>query len=251
MNYGKGICSICLKEGNLSFDHVPPKCCGNKDNSRYIRYLPEYLSECLKAKPLHSQNGIKFRTLCAKCNNDLGSKYDRSLMSLCKSIIKMGNNHICSCPAAPININKAVIGHLLATTNPMVNRKVENDWRKFYLDTSEQLPKEFCEKYSLFCFYYPYKESVFILRNFVSFGFFSGPLSCLYFYPAAFVFCNKQKVSHCTDFLTAKRSESLEIGFWIGNDGRLLDPCWPAVPSSDIVVCDIASAEQSVIKIKK
>lgn len=70
-----GDCCICGKNGLLTQEHVPPKQAYNK-----IRTVEYTLSDVLtsgkdSSKRKTKQGGVKFETLCEKCNNDTGSWY--------------------------------------------------------------------------------------------------------------------------------------------------------------------------------
>lgn len=192
----KSKCSICLKEKILSVDHIPPKCCGNKFDSFYINYTPEYLSVNASKKLIHSQNGIKFKTICSKCNNDLGSKYDTELGKFYKCMIEIDKGDLNDFSINILLIVKSVVGHLLAAGEPNFCIPAK-EMRKFYLSTKRNDLTHFCEKYSLFCLNYPYKESIFIMKNFVPVFLrkdikkIDFVISFIYFYPFAFIFADK------------------------------------------------------------
>lgn len=104
-----GVCSICLEEKILSDDHVPPKCCGNNKDSYYRRFTPEYLEETSKLAPIHSQNGVKLRTICNKCNNDLGAIYDVELEKFYKSSLSQLSKEVVFYPFDLFKVIKAVL----------------------------------------------------------------------------------------------------------------------------------------------
>jgi hypothetical protein len=73
-----GQCNICGAIGALTEDHTPPKGC-LKPTQVELRHLVHLLAEDQPAntKGRFSQNGVKYRTLCHRCNNTLlGTKYD-------------------------------------------------------------------------------------------------------------------------------------------------------------------------------
>lgn len=63
------------KNIRLTWDHVPPKFCFNSERAKYNSLLEinkDYSYTYI------TQNGIKYRFICSKCNNDLlGSDYDK------------------------------------------------------------------------------------------------------------------------------------------------------------------------------
>ena len=75
--YGK--CHICGKEGQLSFEHIPPKGAFNKTPIRMAKGLE--VLQTLKRNDFEDiyckiyQRGSGGYTLCIKCNNDAGAWY--------------------------------------------------------------------------------------------------------------------------------------------------------------------------------
>ena len=83
-----GICKICLSNCKLTEDHVPPK--GGIDVEEVI--IKNYLDSISKEREIKgkhifiSQNGVKFPTICGKCNNEnLGKYYDPVLEEMRES----------------------------------------------------------------------------------------------------------------------------------------------------------------------
>jgi hypothetical protein len=68
-----GKCRICGKEGNLSFEHVPPQSAFNKVT--VIEYTLESWITKRKVKGKQRQGGIGAYTLCESCNNNTGTWY--------------------------------------------------------------------------------------------------------------------------------------------------------------------------------
>ncbi len=255
-----GVCSICLEEKILSDDHVPPKCCGNNKDSYYRRFTPEYLEETSKLAPIHSQNGVKLRTICNKCNNDLGAIYDVELEKFYKSSLAQLSKEKAFYPFDLLKVVKAVIGHFLASAKPQ-NIPQDNDMRNFCNSDDEKTIKAFSQKYSLLCLGYPYKASIFILRNYVTAYLktsekqIPGLLSSLYFYPFAFIFTRKCSLSYGTDFLNFLLSDdkqllSISLTDWCETDGNLLCPTWPAVADDSHLFIITSAAKESAFKPK-
>jgi hypothetical protein len=72
-----GKCRICGKDGQLSFEHVPPQAAFN--NAPAVGYkMDEYLraqGDLASMRGEKSQRGVGAFTLCIKCNNDTGAWY--------------------------------------------------------------------------------------------------------------------------------------------------------------------------------
>ena len=255
-----GICSICLKEKFLSDDHVPPKCCGNNKDSYYRRFTPEYLDGSSNGKLIHSQNGVKLRTICNKCNNDLGTIFDVDLERFYKSSLAQINKQSKFYSFDLLKVIKAVIGHFLASAKPY-DKPQDNDMRKFYNSNADKDVEEFANKYSLFCLGYPYKDSIFILRDYVTV--FLHPnqkkiedlLSSMYFYPFAFILTHNQTLQYGCNLLTFFRANkigrlSISLDDWREIDGNMLGPTWPAIADDSHFFIVTQAAKQSAFKVK-
>jgi len=57
-----GYCAICNQYGKLTYDHIPPKSCGNESITRIN--FPHNNKQTENAN-----RGLRFRTICADCNN--------------------------------------------------------------------------------------------------------------------------------------------------------------------------------------
>jgi hypothetical protein len=77
-----GRCNICGTSGPLTEDHTPPKGCYPPTAVELHSVVTRLNRDADGAgKPRLSQNGVKFRTLCGRCNNGLlGSDYDPPLI---------------------------------------------------------------------------------------------------------------------------------------------------------------------------
>ena len=113
-------CNICRREELLSYDHVPPK--GGIDLSivEQETILERVTVEQGKRKYSISQNGVKFRTICRKCNSILGEKYDTVLNDFAIGVGKFLKSTIDLPPIVhyetrPTALIRALLGHLLAT----------------------------------------------------------------------------------------------------------------------------------------
>lgn len=170
-----GYCSICGMYGDLTHDHVPPKG-GMKMKPVEIRTLAQaYYGSPTKA--IVSQNGVKFRTLCGRCNNELlGTKYDPELRNFTDQVSLFLRNLIESNiyfpPNQPFQIRtqrvvRAIVGHLLAaflpddTSRPQPASPAYDSLRSYFLDDNEPIPKEL----SIYIWLYPVKDQI-IIRGF-------------------------------------------------------------------------------------
>lgn len=73
-----GVCALCSKHGELSFEHVPPESSFN-DNPIFIKKHQHLFdkSSFLYGKRIRSNRGSGDYTLCISCNNKTGGWYGK------------------------------------------------------------------------------------------------------------------------------------------------------------------------------
>lgn len=115
-----GPCNICGDVATLTEDHTPPKG-WQRPTQVEIRHISSHLGSGPPTKQVRrSQNGIKYRTLCGRCNSGLlGSRYDPKLISLATelSLYLRTGMHFGSqitLLAQPQAIMRSVLGHIAA-----------------------------------------------------------------------------------------------------------------------------------------
>jgi hypothetical protein len=110
-----------------------------------------------------SQNGVKFRSLCQRCNNErLGRDTDPDLIRICNQVHGLLSTKLILpsrllVPVRPQRLIRAVVGHLLAYgINRVPKGPFEVAMAQYFLDTSMPTPP------GMECFYwvYPYTDQV-------------------------------------------------------------------------------------------
>ena len=115
---------------------------------------------------LYSQNGLKFRTLCKRCNTGLlGGNYDRTLNEFARSVGRILRSPVSLpsqfvVPTKPARLLRSLCGHLLAAKSEVEHTKLDEAMRIFVQDPSAKFPGELNVLY----FVYPYTR-VFIAHN--------------------------------------------------------------------------------------
>lgn len=148
--FGKkiGECNICGNIGKLTEDHSPPKSCV-RPKAVQIRHIIGLLADQeIQERGRISQNGLKFRTLCHRCNNGLlGLRYDPALAQFTNRVSNVLNSSlrlptVTYITGKPQFIMRAVFGHLAAQGVDRYSKGTEtDDLRDAFLDTSIQFPE--------------------------------------------------------------------------------------------------------------
>jgi len=111
------ICNICcnyFKDG-LSEDHVPPKCMGNVGLFHYVNLFNYMMLKEIKYHGI-SRNGIKYQTVCQKCNNEKLKIFDDAINALFSNFIEtnISNKISIRLRVKPNKIIRGIMGHFLS-----------------------------------------------------------------------------------------------------------------------------------------
>lgn len=191
------ICNICRQKKQLTEDHVPPK--GSVSTKAVVikQFFQHMIGEN-EASVIISQNGVKFKTICARCNNSL-INFDKQLKYFCQRVSKAISSKLILPNPYPIEcrpnaIMKSVLGHLLAAKTQTDDVVIDAAIRPCLQDFSIPIP----DNIHIFYWIYPYTNTR-ILRDFVmpakrgnfkSYGFFN----MIKFYPIAFLISDNLSV---------------------------------------------------------
>lgn len=238
----KDRCNICGKVSDLTWDHVPPKFCFNDGKTQYNSIFE------INKKSSYTQiaqNGIKYRSLCAECNNNiLGSNYDKEYKKLVDLLYK-----IYITPATiprylevkSLKVNKiarAIVGHFLAARNEYLDGDLENKLRKYFLNDKLKPPKELKLLYYVYIY-----NTIMIIRDVVpkkfgeeEYSIPEGLISCINTFPLAFILVhdceNNPGLSDLFEICTEDINEDLNIkidllSYMYPNGKELRNPYWP------------------------
>ena len=148
--FGKhvGECNICGSIGKLTEDHSPPKSCV-RPKAVQIRHIISLLADQgVQEKGRISQNGLKFRTLCHRCNNELlGLRYDPALAEFTNRASHVLSSSlrlptVINVRGRPQLIMRAVFGHLAAQGVERYRKGPETEvLRDAFLDPVIPLPE--------------------------------------------------------------------------------------------------------------
>lgn len=158
-----GECNICGAVGPLTDDHTPPKSCV-RPTDMVLRHVAQVLNaEKPETRGQVLQNGVRYRTLCARCNNHLlGLTYDPALASFCNEVAKLVDSSLVLpallyVPGFPQRIARAIFGHIAAQGVGRYRKGEHTEsMRDWFLDETAPLPVAIRFAYWL----YPYRQQI-------------------------------------------------------------------------------------------
>jgi len=240
-----GICNICGVLSRLTNDHVPPKGVPLVGQS-YLEKLTDSLgAERSRKTGRIFQRGVKYRSLCSKCNNVLlGGAYDPTLIGLCKEVHSTLSLRVHLPITLTLRINRLVrafVGHILS--HGLGQHRLgtfSSQLTDYFLDESFPFPEDL----RAYCWIYPYKAQVVAhgLGSIFDFRSSSDPFvfSLIKFYPVGFM-CSiaalPDKEAHLVtriDNLTSGHIDDEK--HVVLNRSRIPSGRWPEAPGKNGVV---------------
>jgi hypothetical protein len=160
-----GKCNICLKEANLTWDHVPPKSGIELSAVEMQTVLQRFTTN--NNKFLISQNGVKYRTICKSCNEFLGGTYDKVMNEFSRTLSKYLNStlilpKIISIKTKPNLLVKGIIAHLISAKAEIDEVTFDKIFRKFILNKNASIPEDL----HIYYWVYPY-NNIIVIRDFM------------------------------------------------------------------------------------
>ena len=241
-------CNICGTISDLTWDHVPPKFCFNNAKTKF-NSLFEINSDNTYTRV--AQNGIKYRSICANCNNKLlGSIYDKEYKKLVELLYNLyitpGKiSRYIDVQGIKINkVSRAIVGHFLAARNEFVDTKVEKELREYFLNPDLKPPKGFKLLYYIYIY-----NTIMIIRDVVpkkigsiEYEIPDGFISCLNTFPISFILAyeceNDAGLMDIFELCTENIEESITmridlLSYKYPNGKMLRNPYWPCNISDD------------------
>lgn len=161
-------CNICGQYSDLTWDHIPPKGITHGES-----VIANTVIDKLPAPTKHMkrfQSGIKYRSLCSKCNNVILGENDKVYQQFIEDVERqLSSPVLLNKIVVPVKINRlcrAMIGHALAAKNSFEADVVpDQQMRQYVLNSAMKLTEN-----RLYIWLYPYK-TIIIARDFVTRGF--------------------------------------------------------------------------------
>ena len=234
-----GQCNICGEISKLTEDHTPPKGC-IKIKTVELHHIIENLGAVPpKSRGLHSQNGVKYRTLCSRCNNQLlGKEYDPSFINFVNTVgnflkTELHLPSVMYVTAKPQRIMRSLLGHLCAQGVDRYDKgAITEPIKQYFLNPSIPLPANI----KIYYWPFPYKYHVMARDCALVDLRIHEPISIwfLKFFPIAFLvtFDEKGKYSFRLTELSKWGEESIdfetELPVFLG---KILPQFWPGAPT--------------------
>lgn len=188
-----GPCNICGNHGPLTEDHIPPKGVSRLGQMAMMNIVDLLSVQRPSKSTRYFQNGVKYRTLCQKCNNELlGHEYDPTLVSACKDVRAYLESRLYLPPeiqiqAKPNRLVRSIVGHILAHgIEEHRNGEMIEELTDYFLDNNQTFPK----RLRLYYWVYPYNDQVTIKGAVVSMHYWNSfaVFMLLKFFPLSFFF---------------------------------------------------------------
>lgn len=239
-----GRCNLCGSHGQLTEDHIPPKGAIRITQMEMLHLIQVLSASCSMSRGRLSQDGVKFRTLCGRCNNDLlGTRYDRELIRYVNSIGTILKSSLrlpprINVPVVPQKVMRAVVGHILAFG---LDRRADGPFEiamaEYFLDDTRSLPDDM----KLYYWVYPHQSQVIIRDAALTSVKIKEPVifKLLKFFPLAFFATWEEPPGYNFTFenLTKFGTCGLNDEFATIIDTHAIpDMQWPEAPSNDTFV---------------
>jgi hypothetical protein len=117
-----GPCALCGHYSKLTDDHIPPASAGNFDRWNARSYLAASTANQDLLYGRRFNSGVRFRALCADCNNGLGAKEDQTIAAFFADVKKLVESRIIltstvKITTKPNQLYKGLMAHLVAAND--------------------------------------------------------------------------------------------------------------------------------------
>lgn len=132
-----GSCALCGHYEKLTDDHVPPEGVGNFDRWRGLSYMTKMSGNDQEIGSRRFPSGIRFKTICADCNNRLGGREDKALIDCYESVRKIVESPLLlsplmQIPAKPNLIIRSLFAHIAAANDDGQPSRFDDEARAIF-----------------------------------------------------------------------------------------------------------------------
>jgi len=245
------LCNICRTIQPLTWDHVPPTGAKSITPVEQHSVLTKLTATGDPEQYDISQNDVKYRTLCKKCNEMLGSRYDPALIKLTDAVglcrkSELTLPRVIPVKTQPIAVAKSILGHFLAAKGHVDDVVMDQQMRPCVLDENLPVP----DNLHVFYWLYPYNYVV-TLRDIVmpairgrfnELGFFS----VLKFFPLGYLVCDLPKYEGLSELTLFRKLATYENDTIDIDLKSLKHPQWPESTEGNNFMAGGMSIQSSV-----
>lgn len=235
--YGKrGPCALCTSYSKLTENHVPPESVGNYDRWSARSYLTASTANTDLIVGRRFHNGLRFKTLCADCNNGLGGKEDKAIGDFYEQTRKLVESSLIirftvQVTARPNQIYRGLLAHLVSANDNGVPSAFDLEARELFFRRKDLK----LSSWNLFYWLYVGPQ-LFLMRHAYHTRWFPTvevvPIHVLKFYPLAFMFTQEPwflGLPNMRSFLRPRDEDEFDVPLDVGR--RDAHPHWPATAS--------------------
>lgn len=163
-----GICHLCGKYTELTFEHVPPKSANNKDRAKLITGREIFNVKKLRTgkslRYINQQQGAGNYTLCNECNNNTGDWYAKEYIKFANEIGYILTNEIDLENAKGIGLdsNKLYFQRIIKQILCMFLSTIQPEYAMEFEDIREYVLNKYSNKFNS----NKYRISMYLLKNY-------------------------------------------------------------------------------------
>ena len=236
-----GPCALCRHYSKLTENHVPPESTGNADRWLAQSYLTTVTGDSDLIFGRRFNGGIRFRTLCADCNNKLGGREDKALLAFNEQVTKLVESPFQLPPlmriaAKPNLIIRGLLAHSVSANDTGVPSRFDEEARSIFFGKKAMR----LSSWNVFYWIYMAKE-LFLARSLFLASWFPTlvvhEMQILKIYPLAFLFTDAPHfygLPNMMQFIRPRDEDEAELPLFLYR--RENNPVFPAYAGSDKVV---------------
>lgn len=230
---------MCGNYEDLTENHVPPESVGNATRLIARSYMTSVTAnrDLFAGRQFH--NGLKFRTLCAGCNNGLGGKEDKAIGSFFQTVRKVVESPLIlprkiTVSAKPNLIYRGLLAHLASANDTGVPTSFDEDVRSVFRGKAQlrNVPWNL--------YYWTYLGPTIYIQRRAFVGLWSPfkiiPMFVLKAYPLGFLFTTENwfgGLPNLKKFIQPRDDQEFDVPLRLLPD---VSPIWPAETSDQNVV---------------
>lgn len=164
----EGICHLCGKYTELTFEHVPPKSANNKERAKLITgreiFNTKKLQSGITLRYINQQQGAGNYTLCKECNNNTGDWYAKEYIKFANEIGYILTNEVNIKTAKGIGLdsNKLYFQRIIKQILCMFLSTIQTEYAMEFKDIREYVLNKNSTEFNSD----KYRVSMYLLKNY-------------------------------------------------------------------------------------